>query len=135
MGDPLERFSEDGLRVLRAARFAATLECTIEPRTLAAIEPTLSTYRKVSSERVRDEWMKAMKAKRPSVAFEVMRQTGILGVTLPEIMDSVGCEQNRHHAYDVWTHSMACLDACEGDPPLRIAALAARYRQTAHARA
>jgi tRNA nucleotidyltransferase (CCA-adding enzyme) len=123
VGDPLARFSEDGLRVLRAARFAATLECTIEPRTLAAIEPTLATYRKVSAERVRDEWVKAMKARRPSIAFEVMRETGILAITLPEIMDSVGCEQNRYHAYDVWGHSMRCLDACEGDPPLRIAAL------------
>jgi tRNA nucleotidyltransferase (CCA-adding enzyme) len=123
VGEPLERFSEDGLRVLRAARFAATLECTIEPRTLAAIEPTLGTYRKVSAERIRDEWVKTMKARKPSIAFDVMRVTGILGVTLPEMLDQVGCEQNRYHAYDVWRHSMACLDACEGDPPLRIAAL------------
>jgi tRNA nucleotidyltransferase (CCA-adding enzyme) len=123
VGNPIERFSEDGLRVLRAARFAATLECSIDPPTLAAIEPTLSTYRKVSAERIRDEWVKAMKAKRPSVAFEVMRDTGILGITMPEIMPLVGCEQNRYHAYDVWRHSMECLDACEGDPPLRIAAL------------
>src|SRR6185436_6634390 len=69
VGNPVERFLEDGLRVLRAARFAATLECTIDPPTLAAIEPTLSTYRKVSAERIRDEWVKAMKARRPSVAF------------------------------------------------------------------
>jgi tRNA nucleotidyltransferase (CCA-adding enzyme) len=123
VGDPVERFSEDGLRVLRAARFAATLECEIEPRTLAAIGPTLSTYRKVSAERIRDEWVKTMKARAPSIAFEVMLKTGILAVTLPEMTDAVGCEQNRHHAFDVWTHSMACLDACEGDPPLRIAAL------------
>jgi tRNA nucleotidyltransferase (CCA-adding enzyme) len=123
VGNPVERFSEDGLRVLRAARFAAVLECEIEPATLAAIEPTLSTYRKVSAERIRDEWMKTMKARRPSVAFDVMLKTGILGVTLPELIESVGCEQNRFHAYDVWGHAMACLDACEGDPPLRIAAL------------
>jgi len=123
VGDPVERFSEDGLRVLRAARFAATLECEIEPKTLAAIGPTLSTYRKVSAERIRDEWIKAMKARAPSIAFEIMLMTGILAVTLPEMMDSVGCEQNRHHAFDVWTHTMACLDACDGDPPLRIAAL------------
>jgi len=123
VGDPVQRFSEDGLRVLRAARFAATLECVIEPQTMAAIEPTLGTYRKVSAERIRDEWMKTMKARKPSVAFEVMLATGILAVTLPEILDSVGCAQNKYHAYDVWKHSMACLDACEGDPPLRIAAL------------
>lgn len=123
VGEPEQRFSEDGLRVLRAARFAATLEFEIETRTLAAIGPTLSTYRKVSSERIRDEWVKAMKSRKPSIAFEIMLGTGILAVTLPEILDAVGCEQNRHHAYDVWTHSMACLDACDGDPPLRMAAL------------
>ena len=123
VGDPVERFSEDGLRVLRAARFAATLECGIEPRTLAAIEPTLDTYRKVSAERVRDEWVKTMKAQKPSIAFEVMRTTGILGVTLPEMLESVGLAQNRYHAYDVWNHTLSCLDACEGDAPLRIAAL------------
>jgi tRNA nucleotidyltransferase (CCA-adding enzyme) len=123
VGDPMERFSEDGLRVLRAARFAATLECAIEPRTLAAISPNLPTYRKVSAERIRDEWVKTMKARRPSRAFEVMRTTGILGATLPELLESVDCEQNRYHAFDVWTHSMVCLDGCEGDPPLRIAAL------------
>jgi len=123
VGDPMARFAEDGLRVLRAARFTATLECTIEGQTMAAIAPNLGTYRKVSSERIRDEWVKTMVAKEPSRAFEVMRSTGILQATLPELMESVGCEQNRHHAYDVWTHSMVCLDACEGDPPLRLAAL------------
>src|SRR5262245_52156251 len=47
VGDPLERFSEDGLRVLRAARFSATLEFELDPATFSAIEPTLGTYRKV----------------------------------------------------------------------------------------
>ena len=99
------------MRPLRAARFAATLTAEIEPKTLAAIGPSLNTYRKVSAERIRDEWIKTMKAVAPSRALDVMRETGILGVTLPEMMESVGCEQNRFHAFDVWRHSMACLDA------------------------
>ncbi len=123
MGDPVERFSEDGLRVLRAARFVATLEMELDPATFAAIEPTLPTFRKVSLERVRDEWVKTMKARAPSRAFEVMRQTGILGVTCPELLEGVGMEQNKWHEYDVWRHGMACLDACAGDPILRISAL------------
>jgi len=75
VGNPDERFVEDGLRVLRAARFAATLECTIDPVTEAAMahERSLQTFRKVSAERIRDEWMKTMLARRPSVAFEAMR--------------------------------------------------------------
>jgi len=123
VGDPKERFAEDGLRVLRAARFAATLEFTLDPATEAAIEPTLDTYRKVAAERVRDEWMKTMKARSPSRAFEVMRRTGILAVTCPELLEGVGMEQNRWHAFDVWRHGMECVDACVGDPVLRIAAL------------
>lgn len=123
VGDPMERFSEDGLRVLRAARFAATLEFDLAPETFKAIAPTLDTYRKVSAERVRDEWVKAMKAKRPSRAFEVMRESGILAVSCPEMLEGVGLEQNKWHTFDVWRHSMACMDACAGDPILRIAAL------------
>jgi tRNA nucleotidyltransferase (CCA-adding enzyme) len=118
-----ERFGEDGLRVLRAARFVATLEFELDPATHAAIRPTLGTYRKVSAERVRDEWVKTMKSKRPSRAFDVMRETGILDVTCPEMMEGVGCEQNRYHTYDVWRHCMECMDACVGDPILRIAAM------------
>ena len=123
VGNPVERFTEDGLRVLRAARFVATLEMELDPDTERAISPTLDTFRKVSQERVRDEWVKTMKARKPSRAFMVMRATGILGVTCPELVESVGCEQNRWHSFDVWGHALACLDACSGDAILRIAAL------------
>jgi tRNA nucleotidyltransferase (CCA-adding enzyme) len=123
VGAPRERFAEDGLRVLRAARFVATLEFELDPATAAAIAPTLDTFRKVSPERVRDEWLKTMKARSPSRAFEVMRTSGMLGVTCPELLESVGCTQNRHHAYDVWGHAMACLDAAPAAPVLRVAAL------------
>ncbi len=123
VGNAEERFSEDGLRVLRAARFAATLEADLDPDTEKAISRTLDTFKKVSAERVRDEWVKTMKAKRPSRAFEIMRTSGILAITCPELLEGVGMEQNKHHAYDVWTHGMECMNACAGDPILRIAAL------------
>ncbi|WP_437735421.1 CCA tRNA nucleotidyltransferase [Sorangium sp. So ce1335] len=125
VGDPNERFAEDGLRVLRAARFAATLEGSIEPETERAMGTARShqTFRCVSAERVRDEWLKAMRARRPSVAFEIMRRTELLAITCPEMIESVGCEQNRWHAFDVWGHAMACLDACKPEPILRVAAL------------
>jgi tRNA nucleotidyltransferase (CCA-adding enzyme) len=123
VGEPRERFAEDGLRALRAARFCATLAFEIEPATLAAIGPSLDTFRKVSPERVRDEWMKAMRAQAPSRAFEVMRTTGMLAITCPELLEGVGMAQNKWHAFDVWRHGMACMDACLGDPVLRIAAV------------
>jgi tRNA nucleotidyltransferase (CCA-adding enzyme) len=122
VGNPAQRFAEDGLRALRAARFVATLEVELDAQTAAAIRPALPTYRKVSAERVRDEWIKALKAKRPSRAFDVMRQHGLLEVSAPEVMPQVGCEQNKWHRYDVWGHALACVDACVGDPILRLSA-------------
>ncbi len=123
VGDPKERFQEDGLRILRGARFVATLEFELEDATEAAFRGALDTYRKVSPERVREEWLKTMKARAPSRAFEVMRRTGILEVTYPELLEQVGCEQNQWHAYDVWDHTMRVLDESEGDPVERVAAL------------
>lgn len=125
VGDAEERFAEDGLRVLRGARFAATLECTIDPDTHRAMasDRAVRTFRRVSAERVREEWMKTMAAKRPSVAFSVMLETRILNEICPELLESVGCEQNKWHGFDVWGHAMACLDACDAGPVVRIAAL------------
>ena len=118
-----ERFAEDGLRVLRAARFVATLEVELEPATRAAIQPSLDSYRKVSPERIRDEWMKTLKARAPSRGFEIMREQGLLSISAPELLESVGCEQNRYHAYDVWGHAMHCLDNCPPSPVLRLSGL------------
>jgi tRNA nucleotidyltransferase (CCA-adding enzyme) len=125
VGDARERFFEDGLRILRGARFAATLEASIDPETERAMgeERSHQTFRRVSAERVRDEWMKSMKARRPSVAFYLMRRTGILDITCPELAATIGCIQDKRHAHDVWDHTMAVLDACDPDPILRIAAL------------
>jgi tRNA nucleotidyltransferase (CCA-adding enzyme) len=125
VGKAEDRFGEDGLRVLRAARFSATLGFGIDPETERAMGSARAhdTFRRVSAERVRDEWLKAMSAKTPSVAFEAMRRTSILTISCPEMMEAVGCEQNKWHAFDVWGHSMACLDACKPEPILRMAAL------------
>ena len=71
VGDPSKRFAEDGLRVLRAARFVATLGFTIEAQTFAAIRPSLGTYANVSVERIQEEWFKAMTAEKPSKAFRL----------------------------------------------------------------
>jgi tRNA nucleotidyltransferase (CCA-adding enzyme) len=95
----------------------------LEPETARAIQPSLDSYRKVSPERIRDEWMKTMKAQKPSRAFEVMKDHGLLEVTAPELLESVGCEQNKWHAFDVWGHAMSCLDHCPHSAVLRIAGL------------
>ena len=123
VGRALDRFSEDGLRILRGARFAATLGFDIEAETLEAMPKTLETFRKVSQERVRDEWLKMMKARKPSRGFDIMRETGMMGITCPELLEGYGMEQNKWHGFDVWRHGMECLDACAGDPILRMGAL------------
>ncbi len=123
VGDPRKRFAEDGLRVMRAARFAATLEFDVEDETLQAIPESVAALSRVSRERVRDEWLKAMGAPKPSRALEIMRQTGILQATCPELLEQVGCVQNKCHAHDVWTHSLLCVDLADRDPVLRMAAL------------
>jgi len=123
VGNAEERFSEDGLRALRAARFVATLEMDLDPATERAIGPSLSSYAKVSAERIRDEWVKALMARAPSRAFEVMRRTGLLAVSAPELIELHGIEQNRFHAHDVWQHTMECLDHCPARPMVRLAGL------------
>ncbi len=125
VGEPQARFAEDGLRVLRATRFAATLECTIEPSTLKAMgaSRSLNTLAKVSAERVRDEWLKTMSAPKPSTGFSAMETCRALEVICPELTEAVGCEQNRWHSLDVWEHTLAVVDACPADPILRMAAL------------
>jgi tRNA nucleotidyltransferase (CCA-adding enzyme) len=88
VGAPIERFNEDGLRVLRAARFAATLEMKIEEETLAAIPETLGSFRLVSAERIRDEVMKALKAREPSRFLLIARETGLLNIIFEGLFES-----------------------------------------------
>ncbi|MBX3250820.1 MAG: hypothetical protein KF901_26815 [Myxococcales bacterium] len=119
VGVPAERFAEDGLRILRGARFVATLEMTLEPSTLDAFAGALDTYAKVSRERIREEWLKAFKARLPSRAFRVMRDTGILARTCPLLDALVGVDHDGADAFEV---ALAAVDLAAGPMP-RLAAL------------
>ncbi len=123
VGEPSRRFQEDGLRILRGARFAATLAFSVERRTLSAMgeRASLDTLARVSSERIHDEWLKAMGAETPSIAFSIMEATLALDVCCPELRATVGCREPC--GLDVWTHSLGCVDRCPPDPVLRMAAL------------
>lgn len=83
--DPHERFSEDGLRAMRAVRFATVLGFTIEPATQAAIPPTLPVFRKVALERVREEFVKLLLTPRAEFGLTLLAETGLLEVFLPEL--------------------------------------------------
>lgn len=122
VGDPAQRFAEDGLRVLRCARLAATLELDIEETTRAAIRPSLASFRQVSVERVRDEWFKALRARRPSRAFEVMRDEGLLEVTAPEL-SSLAELHEPGVPDDLLSVSLRLVDTLPPDPTLRFAGL------------
>lgn len=130
VGDPLVRFREDGLRAMRAVRFAATLEFMIDPPTFAAISQTLDVTARVASERLRDELLKMLTAPKPSTGFALMRDSGLLALVLPELLEGVGMTQNHHHAYSVYDHVMACVDAAAG----RTARLGALFHDIAKPR-
>jgi tRNA nucleotidyltransferase (CCA-adding enzyme) len=123
VGDPVTRFREDGLRPMRAVRQAAQLVFDIDPPTKAAIEPTLDVFRKVSAERIRDELLKMLAAPQPSRGLRLMRETGLLGEVLPELLEGVDCVQNRFHKHDVFNHTLHVVDQTEGDPIRRLGAL------------
>ena len=123
VGNPGERFAEDGLRPLRAIRFAATLDFAIDGATLAAIRPALGAAAKVSPERVRDELDKILGAggngsagaaaaisSGPSAAFRLMEQTGLLELFFPELAACRGVEQKGYHLFDVLDHSLLACD-------------------------
>ena len=111
MGDPLARFAEDGLRPLRACRFAAQLGFELEPATLAAIPERLEVARKVSVERVFAEVTKLLCGREPAQGLRLLERTGLLDLWLPELRPLVGCTQNRHHRLDVWEHTLATFQA------------------------
>jgi tRNA nucleotidyltransferase (CCA-adding enzyme) len=124
VGNPVERFREDGLRPIRAARFAATLEFALEEETARALPDTHAEVRRVAAERVREELSKMLRAARPSMGFEVMRESGLLEIWLPEIQACVAVPQNRYHAYDVYWHTLHTCDAAPPEKPVvRLAAL------------
>jgi tRNA nucleotidyltransferase/poly(A) polymerase len=90
VGNPVERFREDGLRVMRACRLAAQLGFTLEPETFNGIIQALDVFKMVSPERIREELIKILKTPKPSVAFELMRETHILDIILPELLEGFG---------------------------------------------
>ncbi len=124
VGDPLARFREDGLRPLRAVRIACTLRLAIERRTRRAIPATLDVFTRVAMERVREELIKLLvRGAPPSRGLRLLLGTGLLAHIVPELLESVGFRQNRFHRWDVWRHTLRCLDFAQADLVVRLAAL------------
>ncbi len=124
VGDPAERFGEDGLRPLRATRFMAQLNFRLDPATLRAIPLALSKTAMVAVERIRDELDKTLAAAQPSLSFRVMEETGLLTLILPELAACRGVEQKGFHRFDVLDHLLLSCDGAPRERPIvRLAAL------------
>ncbi len=124
VGDPVERFTEDGLRPYRACRFAAQLGFSVEEKTLGAISQCLESASKVSAERIRDEFIKILQSPKPSTGIELMRNCGLLGVFIPELLTGFGINQNKYHRFDIYFHNLYTCDAARQDNyGIRLAAL------------
>lgn len=109
VGDPVERFSEDALRMMRAIRLAAELGFTLNTDTMKALKETAQLLNEIAMERVRDEFSKIIMTEKPMPAIEVARETGIINYILPELLEGVGIQQNQAHSYEVWEHNLRSL--------------------------
>ena len=124
VGEPEERFREDALRMLRAVRFATLLDMRIDDQTVAAIRRNAHLAATLSGERINQEMTKILGAPRPSVAFRMLSDVGLLEVICPELEECKKTPQDKVAAQDVFEHSLATVDATPaGDPVLRLAGL------------
>ncbi len=120
IGDPAARFQEDHLRLLRAVRFATTLEFTIEEHTFRAICESSAGIRTISAERIRDELSRILLHPTRVRGFDLLVDTGLMKEILPEIMRLKGCEQppQFHPEGDVFVHTRTMLGMLPPDASL-----------------
>ena len=112
IGDPHVRFAEDKLRMMRAVRFAARFNFRIDPGTLAAAKLLAPQVTQVSPERIREELTKLLTEGAARRGFELLDETGLLQVVLPDIARMKGVEQppQYHPEGDVWIHTRMMLE-------------------------
>lgn len=118
VGNSEERFTEDALRMMRAARFAAQLDFQIEDATFDAMKKLAGNIKNVSWERIRDELMKIMDAENAYRGVWLLHTSGLLQYIIPELEEGVGVGQNKHHIYTVFMHNIQSMQYCPSDDPL-----------------
>ena len=123
VGDPMERFSEDALRMMRAVRFAAKLDFSIEEKTKKSISILKDNLRKVSAERIQVELTKLITSNHPEM-MRTLYETGLTSVFFPEWDVAMVCEQNtKHHCFTVGEHNIEVMKHVRNDKIMRLAAL------------
>jgi tRNA nucleotidyltransferase (CCA-adding enzyme) len=121
VGDPIGRFSEDALRILRAIRLSVELGCTLSHETLEGVIHSRELLNNISWERKRDEFTKIIMSPDPVLGIGLLKQLGLLPFILPELEEGIGCEQKGEHIYDVFEHLLHALGhAAEKNWPLHI---------------
>src|ERR1700743_1665554 len=109
--DPLRTFSDDPLRMMRAIRFAAQLNFTIDAGTLNAITEDAQRITIVSQERITDELNKIILSDKPSIGFDLLYRTGLLHIIFPQMVDLAGAEYIDGHGHkDNFYHTLQVLD-------------------------
>ena len=114
VGEPEMRFYEDGLRILRAIRFAAVLDFSIDPATAEAVHKLSHLLENIAAERIREEFCKLIRGKG---AVRILREfSDVIAQFMPEMGQCVGFLQNtKYHCYDVYEHSIRALEFCKSD--------------------
>lgn len=120
IGDPGRRFGEDRLRLLRAVRFATTLEFEIEPETWRALLANAGSITQISAERIRDELVKIFSSPQRVRGWDLLDESGLMRAIIPEIERMKGCEQppQFHPEGDVFTHTRIMLEMLPPDASL-----------------
>ncbi|MEL6803531.1 MAG: hypothetical protein AAFO91_07105, partial [Bacteroidota bacterium] len=111
VGNPDERFQEDALRMMRAIRLGAELNFAIEAETMAAITKNSDILKRISVERVRDEFLRIIDSPAPMPGIDMLVRLGLNDYIVPELKDSIGCEQGGIHAFDVYEHLLRTCQA------------------------
>lgn len=112
VGEPMDRFKEDSLRMMRAIRFSAQLGFSIEEKTERSIVKMAGALKFIARERVAVELIKTLKSDRPYEGVMALHDTKLLQYIVPELEQGVGIEQSRHHIYTVFEHDVLALKNC-----------------------
>jgi poly(A) polymerase/tRNA nucleotidyltransferase (CCA-adding enzyme) len=147
VGDADQRFNEDALRLMRAVRFVCQLNSIgkgkivqvadknfkdklsplawqVEEKTFSAIKKHAKSLAQISSERIRDEFVKIILSRHAAEGIELLKETGLLGYVIPELEKGIGMNQNRHHIYTIYEHLILSLKYCPSEKlEVRLAAL------------
>ena len=120
IGDPASRFAEDRLRLFRAIRFAVQLGFAIEPNTWEALVRLAPESKNLAPERVRDELVKIFTSPDPARGLDLLHDSGLIAVWLPELLEMRGCAQSpEHHPEgDVWVHTRLLLTHLKSPSPV-----------------